>query len=198
VTEASRTPKRRAASPAPNEPRARTVHGAPSKEEGRVRVELDLPHELLRPSAVPVLRQIEALLREQEVEEAGSVLVRAAELLDELAGLGLRRVDHWEVEPGGWLPLPEPTHAGRVEPVEHLLRALRSPAWRFLAESRAFSVRLSSDDGRRADAVVLHRHREREHSITVDLWGPPSPADLRNAVGRLRRRFSPLRIRLAP
>ncbi|HYA11284.1 MAG TPA: hypothetical protein VEH10_06425 [Thermoplasmata archaeon] len=165
-------------------------------EDTRVRIDLDLPHELLKPSPLPVLRQIAALLREQEVEEQGSVLVRVGELLDELASLGFRRVDHWEVDPGGWLPLPEATHAGLAEPVDHLLRALKSPAWRFLAESRAFSVRLSAEDGRRADAVVLHLHREREHSITVDLWGPPSKTELRETVQRLRRRFSPLKVRL--
>jgi len=167
-------------------------------DDGRVRVELDLPHELLVPSPVPVLRQIESFLREQEVEEQGSLLLRAGELLDVLSSLGFRRVDHWEVDPGGWLPLPEATHAGRTEPVDHLIRALKSPAWKYLADARAFSVRVSSHEGRRADAVVLHRHREREHSITLDLWGPPSKGELRETVLRLRRRFSPLKVRLVP
>jgi len=161
-------------------------------------VELDLPHERLEPSPVPVLRQIEAFLREQEVEEEGSVLVRVGELLDELASLGYRRVDHWEVDPGGWLPLPEPTHPGRTEPVGHLLRALESPDWRWLSQARAFSLRLSSEDGDRADAVVLQRHRERQHSITVDLWGPPTATELRRIVRQLRKRFSALKVRLAP
>lgn len=176
----------------------RAVPDRPRRQEGRVRVELDLPHELLRPTPVPVLRQLEAFLREQEVEEHDSVLTRVGELLHELASLGFRRVDHWEVEPGGWLPLPEASHAGRIEPVEHLLRALRSPAWRFLAEARSFSVRLSSEDGRRLDAVVLHFHREREHSITLDLWGPPTKQALRETLAHLRRRFSPLKVLLAP
>jgi len=179
-------------------PRKVGVRRRAGADDGRVRVELDLPHEILRPSPVPVLRQIEALLREQEIEEHGSLLVRAGELLEALGSLGYHRVDHWEVDPEGWLPLPEASHAGLTEPVGHLLRALQSPSWRFLAESRAFSVRLSSDDGRRADAVVLHLHREREHSITVDLWGPPSKTELREAVARLRSRFSPLKVRLVP
>jgi len=166
--------------------------------DGRVRVELDLPHELLVPSPVPVLRQIESFLREQEVEEHGSLVLRTGELLDVLSSLGFRRVDHWEVDPGGWLPLPEATHAGRTEPVGHLIHALQSPAWRYLADARAFAVRASSAEGRRVDAVVLHRHREREHSITLDLWGPPSKAELREIVLRLRRRFSPLKVRLVP
>jgi len=159
-----------------------------------VRVALDLPHERLNPSVVPVIRQIEAWLHEQEVEELGNFLVRAAELLDELGGLGYSRVDHWEVDPGGWLPLPEATHAGRYEPVQHLIRALQSPAWLTLSEARSFAVRLTSTDGARADARVFHVHRERGHSITVDLWGTPSAKEVRQLVDRLRNRFTPLRV----
>ncbi len=168
----------------------------PGERAGRVRIELDLPHEVLRPSPLPVLRQIEAFLREQEVEESGSVLARSAELLETLGGAGYRRVDHWESDPGGWLPLPEASHRGTVEPVAHLVRALKSPSWRVLAGARAFSVRLSRDDGRRADAVVLRWHREREHSITVDLWGAPTPRERHAIAERLRDRFSPLRLRI--
>jgi len=164
--------------------------------EGRVRIELDLPHERLLPSPVPVLRKIISLLSEQEVEEEGSLLARAAELLHGLGELGYRRVDHWEVDPGGWLPLPEAAHAGRFEPVEHLRRALRSPAWGYLAQARGFSVRLSSDDGLRADARVLRVHREREHSVVLDLWGRPSGAEIRRTVEALRSRFVPLRVRI--
>jgi hypothetical protein len=169
----------------------------PAPDEGRVRVELDLPHERLRPTSVPLLRQITAFLKEQEVEEEGSLLARSAELLDELSRAGFLRVDHWEVEPGGWLPLPEPSHRGRVEPVAHLVRALRNPAWRVFAAATSFSVRLSSADGRRVDAVVLHRHRERQHSITIDLWGAPSRRELHELAEGLRQRFSPLRLRVA-
>jgi hypothetical protein len=173
----------------------RSTH-ASEPDEGRVRIELDLPHELLRPSPVPVFRRIVALLREQEVEEEGSLLLRSAQLLHELSELGYGRVDHWEVEPGGWLPLPEGTHAGRREPVEHLRRALQSPAWAFLAEARGFSVRLSSEGGQRVDARILRLHRERDHSIVVDLWGRPRAAEVRQTVERLRSRFAPLRVRL--
>jgi hypothetical protein len=177
-------------------PRPFGVRRPPQGDPDRVRLEVDLPHERLVPSAVPVVREFESLLREQEIEEAGSLVLRTAELLDELAGLGFRRVDHWEADPEGWLPLPEASHRGRTEPTTHLLNALRSPSWGFLAQSKAFSVRLSSEDGRRVDAVVLHYHRERQHSITLDLWGPPSKAELREVIDRLRRRFSPLKMRL--
>jgi hypothetical protein len=169
----------------------------PEPPTGSVRVELDLPHELLRPSSVPVVRQIEAWLHEQEIVEQESLLVRVGELLDELGSQGYSRVDHWEIEPGGWLPLPEASHAGRYEPVAHLLRALKSPAWAPLASARSFAVRLSSGDGRRADARVRHRHREREHSVSVVLWGPPPEPELRRTVAALRSRLAPLRVRVS-
>ena len=168
----------------------------PRSSPGYVRLEMDLPHELLRPSGVPVIRQIEAWLKEQEVEEQGSLLVRAGELLDELGALGYAHVDHWEVEPGGWLPLPEAAHAGKFEPVGHLVRALKSPAWIAVGQARGFGFRLSASNGRRVDARVLRLHREREHSITLDLWGPPSSAEVRRVVSAVRRRFSPLKVRL--
>ncbi len=166
-------------------------------EEGFVRIELDLPHELLRPSGLPVLRQIQALLREREIEEEGSVLLRAAELLDVLAEAGYGRVDHWEVVPGGWLPLPEASHRGRIEPVGHLIRALKSRAWAAFAKADGFRVRLSSDREARADAHLLRRHRERQHSITLDLWGPPSGTEVHRLVERLRKRFEPLKTRIS-
>jgi len=162
-----------------------------------VRIELDLPHEVVRPSLFPVLRQLETLLREQEIEEQGKFLVRVGELLDELGRLGFSRVDHWEVDPGGWLPLPEATHAGRFEPVGHLLNALKSPAWWPVGQARGFGVRLTSPDGDRVDARLLRLHREREHSISVDLWGPPSATELKRVVQALRKRFSPLKVGLS-
>ncbi len=175
--------------------RAPPAKAAPPPSE-RVRIELDLAHELLRPSVIPILRQIEALLREQEVEEQGSLLVRSAELLHALGETGFGRVDHWEISPGGWLPLPEPAHRGTTEPVGHLLRALESRAWAPLAHATSFAVRLSDPNGRRADARVLRLHREREHSISVDLWDPPSAAEVKGLVARLRDRFAPLKVRV--
>ncbi|HTT16103.1 MAG TPA: hypothetical protein VMH49_01925 [Thermoplasmata archaeon] len=168
----------------------------PPAAEGLARLELDLPHELLRPSTVPLVREVERWLHEQQIEEQGSLLVRAAELLQELGAEGYDHVDHWEIDPVGWLPLPEATHEGRLEPVGHLIRALRHPAWGAFARARSFSVRLSASDGRRIDARILRVHREREHSICVDVWGPPATPELRRIAARLRSRFAPLRMRL--
>jgi hypothetical protein len=106
---------------------------------------------------------------------------------------GFSRVDHWEIDPGGWLPLPEPTHASLAEPVGHLIRALQSVVWRRLSSAREFSVRLSGHPRIRADLVVRRVHRERGHSVTVDLRGWVAERELQGLVRALRERLPVLR-----
>jgi hypothetical protein len=161
-----------------------------------VHLEVDLEPEVVREPGLPVVRQMEALLRERQVVEFGDVLRLTAGLLHAFSAQGFSRVDHWEVVPGGWLPLPEPGHDRRTEPVGHLLRALASDAWRKIAEARGFSVRLSGTGTIRADAVVRRIHRERLHSISVDLWGRITSTDVQDLFGSLRTRLPVLRARV--
>lgn len=162
-----------------------------------VRLEVDLTPEVVREPAVPVLRQVEAFLREREVVEVGDLLRLTARLLHALASAGFSRVDHWEVEPGGWLPLPEPGHTTLAEPVGHLLRALQSDAWNRIAGARAFSLRLSGTVPFRADAVVRRVHRERVPSLSLDLRGKVAPTQVQDLVGAMRERLPVLRSRIA-
>jgi len=161
-----------------------------------VHLEVDLEPEIVREPRLPVVRQMEALLRERQVVEFGDVLRLTAGLLHAFSSQGFSRVDHWEVVPGGWLPLPEAGHDRRTEPVGHLLRALASDAWRRIAEARGFSVRLSGTGTIRADAVVRHVHRERMHSISIDLWGRITPTDVKDLFGSIRARLPVLRARV--
>jgi hypothetical protein len=105
-------------------------------------------------------------------------------------------VNHWEVRPGGWLPLPEPAHERLVEPVGHLVHALRSDAWKRVGDARSFAVRLSGPGELRADVTVRRVHRERAHAITLELFGLLSERELHAieqvlgdelTVARLRR-----------
>jgi len=160
---------------------------------GHVHLEIDLRHERLREPLIPVLRQFEQLLRERSVVEPTDLLRLSAAALHAFSVRGFSRVDHWEVVPGGWLPLPEPTHRTLAEPVSHLVRALGSLEWRRLAPAREFSVRLSGHPKVRADLVVRRVHRERGHSITVDLRGWISPRELDGLVRALRERLPILR-----
>jgi len=160
-------------------------------------LEIDLRHEQLERPRIPLLQQLEGLLRERSVVERGDLLRLSAAALHALAGRGFSRVDHWQVEPGGWLPLPEPTHARLAEPVGHLLRALASPAWSRLAEAREFSVRLSGKLKFRADLVVRRVHRERGHSLTIELRGSITPREVEGLVHALRGHLPVLHSRLA-
>jgi len=164
---------------------------------GHVRLEIDLRHERLKEPAVPVLRQFERLLRERSVVEQGDLLRLSAGALHAFSVRGFSRVDHWEVDPGGWLPLPEPTHASLAEPVGHLVRALQSAQWRRLAEAREFSVRLSGHPKIRADLVVRRVHRERGHSVSIDLRGWIVKGELEGLVRALRERLPVLRSMVA-
>lgn len=176
--------------------RRRTPRAPTLRPETPVRLEVDLRHERLSHPDGGILGKIEALLREQNIEEQESLIGSTAELLHALSSVGYSRVDHWEVDPGGWLPLPEETHPGIIEPVGHLLRALSSDSWRPLATARRFSVRLSAGDGRRADVVVRRVHRERDHSVSLELWGHSGKPELRRLVRALEERLSVLRVQV--
>jgi len=161
-----------------------------------VRLEIDLRHEQFGSPGIPVLAQLEGLLRERSVVEQGDLLRLTAGALHALATRGLARVDHWQVVPGGWLPLPEPTHASLAEPVSHLVRALESDAWKRLALAREFSVRLSGPARYRADLIVRRVHRERGHSLTLELRGTIPPRELEALARAMRVRLPVLRSRV--
>jgi hypothetical protein len=162
-----------------------------------VRLEVDLRHEQLAEPVLPILVQLEQLLRERSVVEHGDLLRLTAAALHALSVWGFRRVDHWQVEPGGWLPLPEPTHATLAEPVGHLLRALDSAPWQRVSRAREFSVRLSGHPKVRADLIVRRVHRERGHSLTIELRGAITSRELESLVRALRQRLPVLRSRVA-
>lgn len=160
-----------------------------------VRLDIDLVHEMFQRRGVPLLRSLEAIFREREVVEVEGLLRLTASVLRALQHRGFSRVDHWEVEPGGWLPLPEPAHERLEEPVGHLLNALRSDAWTRIARARAFSARLSSSGKLRADFTVRRVHRERGHAITVELFGTVTERELAGIERSLREELAIVRLR---
>ncbi len=158
-----------------------------------VALDIDLRHERLEEPSFALLRQFERLLREREVVEPADLLRLAAGALHGLAARRFTHVDHWEMVPGGWLPLPEPTHRTLAEPVGHLVRALASEQWRSFATAREFRVRVSGHPSIRADLVVRRVHRERGHSLSIDLFGIIEPRDLAGLVRAIRERIPILR-----
>ncbi|MGD1100234.1 MAG: hypothetical protein ABR888_07855 [Thermoplasmata archaeon] len=187
-------------------PRRGSRHRAPARRRTRalsdrprwdyVRLEIDLVKEAFRRRGPLFLHRLEAVFREQEVVEVEGLLRPAALVLHALGSRGFSRVNHWEVRPGGWLPLPEPAHERLVEPVGHLVHALRSDAWKRVGDARSFAVRLSGPGELRADVTVRRVHRERAHAITLELFGLLSERELHAieqvlgdelTVARLRR-----------
>jgi hypothetical protein len=154
-----------------------------------VRLELDVEHEGYRPEPLSLLSPLTSLLREREVESAEDLLEMTGQLLHVLSSLGFRRVDHWEARPGGWLPLPEPTHAQLAEPVAHLVRALSDPSWAPVGRAHSFAARLSGPDRLRLDFVVRRVHRERSHAVSIDLWGAISRRAVEDLVVRVHGRL---------
>jgi len=162
-----------------------------------VRIEVDLRHERLTSPKLEIFRRLESFFREQEVVEGMGLLRTTALTLHALSHEGFRTVDHWEVVPGGWLALPEKPHRGNQEPIGHLLHALENDQWQPIDESRAFAVRLSGPGATRADLVVRHVHRERGHSLTLDIHGTLGRADLVHLMDALRGRLPVLRAQVA-
>jgi hypothetical protein len=160
-------------------------------------LEIDLRHERFDAPTIPLLQQFERLFHERSVVEQADLLRLVAGTLHAFSARGYNRVDHWEMTPGGWLPLPEPTHRTLAEPVGHLLRALASDAWQPHANAREFAVRLSGTPKSRADLIVRRIHRERGHSISIELRGIVTERELTALIRALRERVPLLRSRVA-
>ncbi len=153
-----------------------------------VALEVDLKPSNAELAKHSALRRLERILKERNIEEGDDLLRLVGRTLHAFSAAGYGRVNHWELVPGGWLPLPgDPTGTG-VEPLGLLLKALDSEQWKPFSTAREFSVRLSGE-GNRADLTVRRTHRERRHSMTVDLYGSVTSADVHALVGKLRERL---------
>ncbi|HTW55780.1 MAG TPA: hypothetical protein VMG36_04950 [Thermoplasmata archaeon] len=173
----------------------RTRH-ATETTYSHVRVELDLQHELPAASRLPFLDELGAILRERRIEDRDSLLELAGALLSALGTRGFGRVDHWEIDPGGWLPLPDLALSGAGEPVDHLLRVLRSDRFQELAGALGFLVRLSGDGDWRADVILRRIHRERDHTLSIDLWGRFDAHATHQVITALKERLQVLRVQI--
>jgi hypothetical protein len=156
-----------------------------------VHLELDLAPPTGEAKGEPLLERLEGFLREREVVEAGTLIRLAAGTLHALAAQRFRRVDHWEISPGGWLPPPRPgKDRDDSEPVGELLETLEGGAWPTVASARSFSARLSDLGGQRVDVTVRRVHRERRHSLSLDLWGSWTKSTVSDLEGSLSSRLS--------
>lgn len=153
-----------------------------------VHIEIDLRPESLAAGASPIVRRIEKALKEREVEEGSDLLKLTGTVLHAFSSVGFVRVFHWEAEPGGWLPLPDGGRSGSETPLGQFLRALDNPAWKDSARARSFSLRLGARGNLHADIVVRRVHRERRHSLSLDLRGLFPERTVHDVVGALHER----------
>jgi hypothetical protein len=155
-----------------------------------VHLEVDLEPNRPDPAGVAPLERLVGFLKEHRVEEQGDLVLLAAATLHALASRRFRRVDHWEVSPGGWLPPPTGTSDPEAsEPVGDLLKSLESGALSTVATARSFSARLSDLAGGRIDVTVRRVHRTRGHALSLDLWGLWTPAKVHDLEGSLAARL---------
>jgi hypothetical protein len=181
-------------------PRAGSPTSSPRSAAGatgrRARLDFDLHHEVVAEGRFPLLGSIEGIFHERAVEERARLPALAEGLLRALHDVGYRRADRWELDPGGWIPLPEEAHRGSVEPIAHLLRALASESWGSIAEARGLTVLVSSADGRSATAVLRRFHRERDHTLSIEVEGS-SRRECGRLVEAVRDRLPVLRARVS-
>jgi hypothetical protein len=154
-----------------------------------VQLEFDLAPKPTNLAGAPLLERLAQRLKERRIVEKANLVQLAAATLHALSSQGFRRVDHWEIDPGGWLPLPaQLKHRDAEEPVGDLLNLLESGTWSSIALARSFSARMSDFSGGRADVVVRRVHRLR-HALTLKVWRTMTKGqveDLKGAIdGRL-------------
>lgn len=151
---------------------------------------MDLPARVSNLSRDPTLDRLAGWLRERKIVEKGTLVVLAAAALHAAAARKFRRIDHWEVSPGGWLPLPGSGVASHEDqPVGSLLDALERGAWESVGTARRFSARLSDSSGHRMDLVIRRIHRERRHSLSLDLWGDVTPEGAKGTEDAFKSRL---------
>lgn len=136
----------------------------------------------------PHLQQVEETLSKARAAGTPDLVLLAIGTLHALAARRFRQIDHWEVAPGGWLPLPaEKARHGSNEPVGDLLALLGGDGWSPLTKARSFSARLSDQQGHRIDIVV--RRAERRHGVSLDLNGVWTRETIHDLLGSLSQRL---------
>jgi hypothetical protein len=169
----------------------RSSRRARNRSFSHAHLEVDLTKVMPGPKEVPFWKRLEAALAERRIVENADLVWLTARTLHALAARQFRRVDHWEVAPGGWLPPPEfaPARTDDVEPLGQLLAALESGRGPSLAKARSFSLRVSDLHRNRADVTVRRIHRQRRHALSVDLWGSWTKETIGELVGALAERL---------
>lgn len=152
--------------------------------------EIDLAADAGEPVKHPWFSELKVVLEHQKIEEGAEIVHMVAAVLHGMSARRFKWIDHWEVHPGGWLPLPDRKNrdAGE-EPVGVLLSALERDDCPPVAKAHEFSVRLSDHQGDRADVVVRRPPHLGHHGITLDLWGKWTGESAEDVVAAIHSRL---------
>ncbi len=165
---------------------------ARSRPYAHVRLVIDL-----RPVGTPprgsAVERLAALFHRRAPPDLLSLV---AATLHALSARHFRWVDHWELQPHGWLPLPPGDGPGAREPVGQLLALLADDAAPSTEGATGFSARLSDTGGGRADLVLRSRRRSGRGAITLDLYGSWTSVDLASLRGAFEDRLPVAEFRL--
>jgi hypothetical protein len=162
-----------------------------------VRLEIDLERATRSASRIPGVGVIETALREREVVEPGDLPGLIDGILRGCSAVGYRDVLHWETRPGGWLPLHHLPPAPEATGIGALREAVEIRGGPTLASARAFAARLRGPTDRSLEFVVRRVHRERRHSLTIDLHGTLEREEVHALVAALARHLPPLHAEVA-
>jgi len=153
-----------------------------------VRYEIDLNSDPAQQVKHPWMEELKEVIERKKLEEGGDLVHLTAATLHGMAARRFKWIDHWEVHPGGWLPLSSHKDEGE-EAIGPLLSALESDQCPPVDKAKEFSVRLSDHAGDRADVTVRRPPHVGHHSITLDLWGKWTGESAEDVVGSLGSRL---------
>ncbi len=162
---------------------------ARARPYSHVHLEIDLEAVGAPPSSSRIVRQLEALVREREVVESADLLGLAGRLLHALSAAGFSRVEAWSVQPNVALPSPAAGRDRPKAPGGPRMAAHRGAQGASREAPRAFGVSLTEPGPNRAEAVLRRVHRERRHSLSLDLRGTIPDPKLKEIVAAVRERL---------
>ncbi|HUI38243.1 MAG TPA: hypothetical protein VLY85_01275, partial [Thermoplasmata archaeon] len=123
----------------------------------------------------------------------GDLLTLTARTLHGFSAAGYRDILHWEVRPGGWLPLHALRRAPSRATVGRLLASLELKEWANVRGARAFAARMRGPGDRQLEFLLRWKHRERRHSLSLDLYGSLTREHVHAVIAALGRHLPILR-----
>jgi hypothetical protein len=142
----------------------------------------------------PEIVRLESVIAERSDTPEVDLVRLIGGALHALSARRFRRIDHWEISPGGWLPpAGGPSHDDSEEPVGLFLHVLEGGSLGSLSGVRSFSARLSDLRGHHVDVIVRRVGRLRHHALSLDLWGLWTPSAVDDLTGSLASRLPVVR-----